>query len=204
MLGAVRRLHWSPQISPEFDPIFGGIREAAGSAQLPFPPHLARKEVPAASKAWAMEECRRCCRRSSRPPHVGSRREGEGDPSRPSAPWTNHPTGGAVRYLDRFRDLSKVFESVTRSRLICNLAWVVSWSMPRRFTISKKAVAPPLSFGETARKYGVPKAEVKRVRTFLEHSAVGGSAAAGSRKGASARMSRRKTRARRVATKRSR
>ena len=38
--------------------------------------------------------------------------------------------------------------------------------MPR-FEISSEIVGPPLTFQETAKKYGVSEAEVKRVRKFL-------------------------------------
>jgi hypothetical protein len=76
--------------------------------------------------------------------------------------------------------------------------------MRRRFTISEDAIAPPLTFGETVRKYGVPKAEVKRGRKFLEHATGEKSTRHRSRKSAGGRVLDRKTRRRRVLSKRSR
>ena len=76
--------------------------------------------------------------------------------------------------------------------------------MPRRFAISADIVAPPLTFGETARKYGVPKAEVERVRTFLTPTPAGRQLARGSPKSSGARSSAAKSGTRRSPSSRGR
>jgi len=75
-----------------------------------------------------------------------------------------------------------------------------------RFAISSDVVAPPLTFEETAKKYGVPKAEVKRVRTFLGETLHEQADGRGSRKVTSRASAHRttKTRRRRAASKSSR